>query len=69
MDNKPKLGRPKSTGRTEKFTLYVRPETWQNLNMPADYDESTVTGLLNSILESYFTSIADDLEFLCNLER
>lgn len=69
VDNKPKLGRPKSSGRTEKFTLYVRPETWQNLNMLADYDETTITELMNGILESYFTSRADDLEFLAHIEQ
>lgn len=67
VDSKQKSRRPKSSGRTEKFTLYVRPETWQNLKILADYDELTITELMNNILENYFTSRADDLEFLTRI--
>lgn len=65
-----KPGRPETTGRTEKFTLYMTPELWKKIRMLADLDEDNITDFLNTILEDYCDNERkEDLEFLYSLER
>lgn len=65
-----KAGRPESTGRSEKFTLYMTPELWKKIRMLADLDEKNITDFLNIILEKYCDKErSEDLEFLYSLER
>lgn len=65
-----KPGRPKSTNRTAKFTLYMTDELMKKINLLADLDETTSTDLMNHVLEDYCdNSRADDMNFLYELER
>ncbi len=65
-----KPGRPETTGRTEKFTLYMTPELWKKITMLADLDEAKITDLMNYALEYYCEKErSEDLEFLYSLER
>lgn len=65
-----KAGRPESTGRSEKFTLYMTPELWKKIRMLADLDEDNITDFMNIILENYCDNErSEDLEFLYGLER
>lgn len=65
-----KPGRPKSTNRTSKFTLYMTDELMKKINLLADLDETTSTDLMNHVLEDYCdNSRADDMNFLYELER
>ena len=65
-----KPGRPETTGRSEKFTLYMTPELWKKITMLADLDEKTITDFLNNVLEYYCDNKrAEDLDFLYSLER
>ena len=59
-----RLGRPRTIGRTEKFTLYMTADTMENLNIIASYDNETVTDLLNNIVENYIITREDDIEFI-----
>lgn len=70
VDDFRKPGRPKSTNRSAKFTLYMTPALWKDMNILADLDEITLTDLMNEALEYYCeNSRKDDLEFLYGLER
>ena len=63
-------GRPKSTNRTAKFTLYMTDELMKKINLLADLDETTSTELMNHVLEDYCNNTrADDMNFLYELER
>ena len=65
-----KAGRPESTGRSEKFTLYMTPELWKKIQMLADLDEVKITDLMNYALEYYCEKEREeDLAFLDSLER
>lgn len=65
-----KPGRPKSTSRSEKFTLYMTPKLMKDISMLADFDEVTTTDIMNEALEYYcVNSRTDDLNFLYTLER
>ena len=65
-----KPGRPETTGRTEKFTLYMTPALWKKIRMLADLDEDNITEFLNYVLEDYCNNERkEDLEFLYGLER
>ena len=65
-----KPGRPETTGRSEKFTLYMTPELWKKITMLADLDEVKITDLMNDALEYYCENErSDDLAFLYTLER
>ena len=65
-----KAGRPKSTNRTAKFTLYMTDELMKKINLLADLDETTSTELMNHVLEDYCDNTrADDMNFLYELER
>lgn len=66
---KKSAGRPKTTGRTEKFTLYMTAETMENLNIIASYDNGTVTDLLNNIVESYISTREDDINWVKDFEK
>ena len=57
-------GRPRTTGRSEKFTLYMTADTMKNLNIIANYDNETITDLLNNIVEKYIITREDDIEFV-----
>ena len=57
-------GRPRTTGRSEKFTLYMTADTMKNLNTIANYDNETITDLLNNIVEKYIITREDDIEFV-----
>ena len=57
-------GRPRTTGRSEKFTLYMTADTMKNLIIIADYDNETITDLLNNIVEKYIITREDDIEFV-----
>ena len=57
-------GRPRTTGRSEKFTLYMTANTMKNLSIIADYDNETITDLLNNIVEKYIITREDDIEFV-----
>ena len=45
-----RLGRPRTTGRTEKFTLYMTPEHMDNLKLLAAAYGMDVTELLNNLI-------------------
>lgn len=62
-------GRPKSTDRSAKFTLYMTESTMKSLTLLADYDEMNITDLVNNILTDYLATRQDDLEFLNTLEQ
>ena len=65
-----KAGRPESTGRSEKFTLYMTPELWKKITMLADLDEVKITDLMNYALEYYCEKErSEDIAFLYTLER
>lgn len=65
-----KPGRPETTGRTEKFTLYMTPELWKKITMLADLDEVKITDLMNYALEYYCEKErSEDIAFLYTLER
>lgn len=65
-----KAGRPETTGRSEKFTLYMTPALWKKIRMLADLDEDNITDFLNNVLEDYCDNERqDDLDFLYTLER
>ena len=65
-----KPGRPETTGRSEKFTLYMTPELWKKITMLADLDEVSITALMNDALEYYCThERSEDIAFLYTLER
>ncbi len=65
-----KPGRPETTGRTEKFTLYMTPELWKKITMLADLDEVKITDLMNDALEYYCEKErSEDIAFLYTLER
>lgn len=69
VDDIRKPGRPISTNRSAKFTLYMTPALWKNITILADLDEISITDLMNEALEYYCTnSRKDDLEFLYGLE-
>ena len=59
-----RLGRPRTTGRSEKFTLYMTADTMKNLSIIANYDNETITDLLNNIVEKYIITREDDIEFV-----
>ena len=65
-----KPGRPETTGRSEKFTLYMTPELWKKITMLADLDEVKITDLMNEALEYYCENErSEDIAFLYTLER
>lgn len=59
-----KAGRPVSTARSEKLTLYLTKDTARQLEALRIYDEIELQDLLNEAIQVYFKTRADDLEFL-----
>ena len=66
---KKSAGRPRTTGRTEKFTLYMTADVMENLNIVAGYDNITLTDLLNNIVENYINTREDDINWVKDFER
>ena len=66
---KKSAGRPRTTGRSEKFTLYMTADTMENLSIIANYDNKTLTDLLNNIVENYIITREDDINWVKDFER
>ena len=66
---KKSAGRPRTTGRSEKFTLYMTADTMENLSIIANYDNKTLTDLLNNIVEKYIITREDDINWVKDFER
>ena len=59
-----RVGKPVTTGRSEKISLYLTKETYRQLEALRIYDEIDLQDLLNEAIQVYFETRADDLEFL-----
>lgn len=66
---KKSAGRPRTTGRTEKFTLYMTADIMENLNIVAGYDNITLTDLLNNIVENYINTREDDINWVKDIDK
>ena len=66
---KKSAGRPRTTGRTEKFTLYMTADVMENLNIVAGYDNITLTDLLNNIVENYINTREDDINWVKDIDK
>ena len=62
-------GKPVTTGRSEKLTLYLTPQTYNRLDDLRKYDETNLQDLLNEAIEVYFKSREDDMRFLQEQEE
>lgn len=66
---KSRAGRPISTNRTDKITLYMSASMMKTLTALASYDKVSLTGLINGVLERYLPTRSEDIKFLQELER
>lgn len=64
-----KRGRPFSSKRTDKITLYMTSDTMKKVSMLANYDDVSMIDLINSIVEHYLPTRQDDINFMLNLEK
>ena len=64
-----KRGKPVTTGRSKKISLYLTPETFNRLDDLRKYDEADMQDLLNEAIEAYFKTRADDMKFLREQEE
>ena len=64
-----KRGKPVRTGRSEKISLYLTPQTFNRLDDLRKYDETNMQDLLNEAIEVYFKTRADDIKFLMEQEE
>lgn len=64
-----KVGKPVTTGRSEKFSLYVTKETAKQIEALRIYDEIDLQDLLNEAIQVYFQTRNDDLDFLKSQEQ
>lgn len=67
--SKRERGKPVTTGRSEKLTLYLTPQTFNRLDDLRKYDEANLQDLLNEAIEVYFKSREDDMRFLQEQEE
>ena len=64
-----KRGKPVTTGRSEKISLYLTPQTFNRLDDLRKYDEANLQDLLNEAIEVYFKTREDDIRFLQEQEE
>ena len=64
-----KRGKPATTGRSKKISLYLTPETFNRLDDLRKYDGIELQDSLNEAIEVYFKTRADDLKFLMEQEQ
>ena len=65
----PKRGKPVTTGRSKKISLYLTPETFNRLDDLRKYDDADMQDLLNEAIEAYFKTRNDDIRFLQEQEE
>lgn len=66
---KKKAGRKVSTNRNTRFTLYMTADVLKDITALANYDNSSVTDLMNNLLVSYINERRDDIKFMEEVER
>ena len=64
-----KIEQPVLIKRDKKITIYTTGEMFSKLALLADFEEITMTELVNNIFCKYLSSRTDDLEFLYRLEQ
>lgn len=69
VKEKHKGGRPISTNRSERFTLYMNADVLKEITSLANLDNLTVTDLMNNLLTEYIDKRRKDIEFMKELER
>ena len=68
-EHKNKGGRPISTNRSERFTLYMNADILKDITTLAKLKKLTVTDLMNNLLTSYVEKHRKDIEFMEGIER
>ena len=64
-----KRGKPVTTGRSKKISLYLTPETFNRLDDLRKYDDADMQDILNEAIEAYFKTRTDDIKFLQEQEE
>ena len=69
VKEKHKGGRPVSTNRSERFTLYMNADVLKNITILANYDNLSVTDLMNNTLVDLIEQRRSDIDFMTEFER
>lgn len=69
VKEKHKGGRPVSTNRSERFTLYMNADVLKDITILANYDNLSVTDLMNNTLVDLIEQRRSDIDFMTEFER